>query len=51
MPCRRWKVCSEIVGSGSHCRMLSMVGAATTVWLALMVVLAGNCCTCTLFRL
>ncbi len=49
MPCSRWNVCSEIVGSGSHCRMLSMVGLASTVWLAVMVVLAGNSCTFTSF--
>ena len=45
MPCRRWNVCSEMLGSGSHCRMLAMVGVASTVWLAEMVVVAGNWCT------
>ena len=38
-----------MLGSGSHCRMLLMVGLASTVWLAVIDVFAGNWCTFTLF--
>ena len=40
-----------MLGSGSHCRMLAMVGVASTAWLAEIVVEAGNWCTDTLFNL
>ncbi len=42
MPCRRWNVCREMDGSGSHCRMLAIVAPAMNVWLSLMVVSAEN---------
>ena len=40
-----------MLGSGSHCRMLVMVGVASTAWLAEIVVDAGKLCTATLFTL
>ena len=39
-----------MVGSGSHCRMFSIVPVAPVSWLAVMVVLAGNECTVTWFN-